>query len=112
MSAMTIEQLVMKYNEDYKREIDEFNAWRDEQLAWARGAKVNKPNLPHAGFKVDFAWYMLQLKIVIQEEFNFTDAQAEYIVEEAYNRSHSGFSAIFDGAHELAEFVAKFPKGT
>lgn len=109
---MNIEQLVTKYSEDTARATKEYGEWRIEQLAWARGAKVNKPNLPYAGFSVNYNWYQEQLALAIKEEFNLTDAQTGYLMGKAYEDYHAYFGDIFWGAHELAEFVTKFPKGT
>lgn len=105
---MNIEELYAQYQKDYKKACDEYQVWREDQIARARGAQINTPNLPYSGFEVNYSDYVTKIGQAIKEEFGFTDKQVGHIMHEAYERFHSGFSDMFYGACSIATFVKEF----
>jgi hypothetical protein len=106
----TIDELVKEYDAAYQRSTKEYGQWRDEQIARARGVKVPGPNEAYKGYEIDYGYFQTELAATIKGLFNLTDKQTGYIMGEAYERYHSGYSDMFWGAHGIAEFVSKFPK--
>jgi len=107
---MIMDELKAQYAKDFQRSCSEYDAWRTQQIAWARGAKVEGENKPYDGFSIDYVSYEKQIGDIIQKAFTLSDSQRGYVMAATHFRFHSAFGDMFDGAVEIADLLVNFPR--
>ena len=91
---MTFEEVLENYQAQQKKACASYDEFR----------KTGKFN----GFSVDYAGLDRDLIQAAKDEFWFTEAQAQFIHSEAYDRYHSSYSDMPFGMRRLCEFALGF----
>jgi len=105
---MNLREAEQAYYDDEIRHTLEYNVWRDEQLARARGAIIDKPNVPFTGHQINISQHSENMVQALMGEFGFNKRQADFIFCFAYSTHHASFGDMYGQIKLLGEFAQQF----